>query len=93
MTVMPTGAFLPWAAGPRVCPGKKFSQVEFVAVLASLLKEYTVEPDADGEGDLKTAASMALMEEAKQSSFNFLLKVKHPEKIKLRCVRRSENRA
>ncbi|EMT66136.1 hypothetical protein FOC4_g10006525 [Fusarium odoratissimum] len=79
---MPTGAFLPWAAGPRVCPGKKFSQVEFVAVMACLLKEYTVEPDA--EGDLKEAASRALMEEAKQSSFNFLLKVKHPEKIKLR---------
>ncbi|KAF5265263.1 hypothetical protein FOXYS1_3916 [Fusarium oxysporum] len=78
----PTGAFLPWAAGPRVCPGKKFSQVEFVAVMACLLKEYTVEPDA--EGDLKEAASRALMEEAKQSSFNFLLKVKHPEKIKLR---------
>ncbi|KAF5533288.1 cytochrome P450 3A7 [Fusarium mexicanum] len=83
---MPTGAFLPWAAGPRVCPGKKFSQVEFVAVMACLLKDYTVEPDA--EGDLKEAASRALMEEAKQSSFNFLLKVKHPEKIKLRCVRR-----
>jgi cytochrome P450 len=95
MTPMPTGAFLPWAAGPRVCPGKKFSQVEFVAVLACLLKEYTVEPDADGQGDdnLTTAASMALMEEAKQSSFNFLLKVKHPEKIKLRCVRRNENKA
>jgi hypothetical protein len=54
--------------------------------MACLLKEYTVEPDA--EGDLKEAASRALMEEAKQSSFNFLLKVKHPEKIKLRCVRR-----
>ncbi|KAF5983168.1 cytochrome P450 monooxygenase [Fusarium bulbicola] len=79
---MPTGAFLPWAAGPRVCPGKKFSQVEFVAVMACLLKDYTVEPDA--EGDLKEAASRALMEEAKQSSFNFLLKVKYPEKIKLR---------
>ncbi|CAG7555763.1 unnamed protein product [Fusarium equiseti] len=88
MAPMPTGAFLPWAAGPRVCPGKKFSQVEFVAVLVCLLKEYTVEPDTDGEDDLKAAASMALMEEAKQSSFNFLLKVKHPEKIKLRCVRR-----
>ncbi|KAF5681669.1 cytochrome P450 monooxygenase 3A7 [Fusarium circinatum] len=83
---MPTGAFLPWAAGLRVCPGKKFSQVEFVAVMACLLKDYTVEPDAEGE--LKEAASRALMEEAKQSSFNFLLKVKHPEKIKLRCVRR-----
>ncbi|KAF5558266.1 cytochrome p450 3a7 [Fusarium napiforme] len=76
---MPTGAFLPWAAGPRVCPGKKFSQVEFVAVMACLLKDYTVEP---AEGD--QAAARALMEEAKQSSFNFLLKVKHPEKIKLR---------
>ncbi|KLO90254.1 TRI7-trichothecene biosynthesis [Fusarium fujikuroi] len=84
---MPTGAFLPWAAGPRVCPGKKFSQVEFVAVMACLLKDYTVEPDAEGD-HLKEAASKALMEEAKQSSFNFLLKVKHPEKIKLRCVRR-----
>ncbi|RKL41424.1 hypothetical protein BFJ72_g5851 [Fusarium proliferatum] len=84
---MPTGAFLPWAAGPRVCPGKKFSQVEFVAVMACLLKDYTVEPDAEGD-HLKEAASRALMEEAKQSSFNFLLKVKHPEKIKLRCVRR-----
>ncbi|KAI1048894.1 hypothetical protein LB506_004766 [Fusarium annulatum] len=80
---MPTGAFLPWAAGPRVCPGKKFSQVEFVAVMACLLKDYTVEPDAEGD-HLKEAASRALMEEAKQSSFNFLLKVKHPEKIKLR---------
>ncbi|KAF5562993.1 cytochrome P450 monooxygenase 3A7 [Fusarium phyllophilum] len=80
---MPTGAFLPWAAGPRVCPGKKFSQVEFVAVMACLLKDYTVEPDAEGN-HLKEAASRALMEEAKQSSFNFLLKVKHPEKIKLR---------
>ncbi|KAG4267187.1 hypothetical protein FPRO04_04799 [Fusarium proliferatum] len=82
---MPTGAFLPWAAGPRVCPGKKFSQVEFVAVMACLLKDYTVEPDAEGD-HLKEAASRALMEEAKQSSFNFLLKVKHPEKIKLRLV-------
>ena len=87
LATMPTGAFLPWAAGPRVCPGKKFSQVEFVAVMACLLKDYTVEPDAEGE-HLKEAAARALMEEAKQSSFNFLLKVKHPEKIKLRCVRR-----
>lgn len=55
--------------------------------MACLLKDYTVEPDAEGD-NLKEAASRALMEEAKQSSFNFLLKVKHPEKIKLRCVRR-----
>lgn len=34
--------FLPWTSGPRVCPGKKFSQVEFVAVLAEILLKTTV---------------------------------------------------
>ncbi|KAF4452053.1 cytochrome P450 3A7 [Fusarium albosuccineum] len=86
---MPTGAFLPWAAGPRVCPGKKFSQVEFVAVLACLLKEYKVEPDTTGGQCSKAEASSLLMEEAKLSSFNFLLKVKHPERVRVRCVPRN----
>lgn len=79
---------MPWAAGPRVCPGKKFSQVEFVAVLACLMKGYHVEPDT-GDKASKTAASATLMDEAKQSSFNFLLKVKHPERIRVRCMPRS----
>ncbi|KAM7198352.1 cytochrome p450 3a7 [Rhypophila sp. PSN 637] len=82
-----TGAFLPWAAGPRVCPGKKFSQVEFVAVLACMLSEYRIEPVTDEKRD-KAAAAAALMEELKLSSFNFLLKVKNPDRIKLRCVGR-----
>jgi cytochrome P450 len=85
---MAPGAFLPWAAGPRVCPGKKFSQVEFVAVLACLLKGYSVEPDSGGEVSCAAASEM-LMEEVRQSSFNFLLKVKHPERIRLRCVPRN----
>ncbi|SPO01746.1 related to cytochrome P450 3A7 [Cephalotrichum gorgonifer] len=88
----PRGAFLPWAAGPRVCPGKKFSQVEFVAVLACLLKEYRVEPVA-GEGVSDEDAASRLMGEAMLSSFNFLLKVKNPEKIRIRCVRKRSSRA
>lgn len=41
----PQGAFYsPWTLGPRVCPGKKFSQVEFVAVLATLLRDHRVKP-------------------------------------------------
>ncbi|MBE3041153.1 cytochrome P450 [Candidatus Bathyarchaeota archaeon] len=84
---MPQGAFLPWAAGPRVCPGKKFSQVEFVAVLACLLKEYRVEPVAQG-GMSEGGAAERLMEEVRLSSFNFLLKVKNPGKIRIRCVRK-----
>jgi cytochrome P450 len=37
-------AFNPWSGGPRVCPGKKFSQVEIVAMTATLLKSYSVKP-------------------------------------------------
>ncbi|KAF2757347.1 cytochrome P450 [Pseudovirgaria hyperparasitica] len=35
--------FLAWSSGPRACPGKKFAQVEVVAVLAKMLYEHRVE--------------------------------------------------
>jgi cytochrome P450 len=35
--------FMPWAWGQRVCPGKRFSQVELVAVLAALFRDWKVE--------------------------------------------------
>ena len=38
------GTYLPWAEGARNCPGKKFSQVEFVAVLATLFRRWNVRP-------------------------------------------------
>ncbi|KAE8454619.1 hypothetical protein EG329_000242 [Mollisiaceae sp. DMI_Dod_QoI] len=40
----PPGMYNPWTAGPRVCPGKKFSQVEFVAVIAKLFQKGKVRP-------------------------------------------------
>ena len=39
---MPRGQFIPWSGGPRVCPGQKMSQVEFVAVIATIFKRYRV---------------------------------------------------
>ncbi|KAF7894957.1 hypothetical protein EAF00_006771 [Botryotinia globosa] len=42
--------FMPFAWGQRVCPGKKFAQVELVAVLAALFKDWRVEVvPKDGE--------------------------------------------
>lgn len=35
--------FMPWAWGQRVCPGKRFSQVELVAALAILFRDWKVE--------------------------------------------------
>jgi len=31
------GSYLPWSEGARICPGRKFAQVEFVAAMAVLL--------------------------------------------------------
>jgi cytochrome P450 len=36
--------FLPWAFGQRICPGKKFSQVELVAALVMLFRNHVVGP-------------------------------------------------
>lgn len=52
------GTFIPWADGPRECVGRKFSQVEFVAVLASLFRQYRVRPvvkNGEVEADAKRA--------------------------------------
>ncbi|OHF03814.1 cytochrome P450 [Colletotrichum orchidophilum] len=41
--VPPDGAFLPWSEGKRACPGKRFSQVGFVAALSTLLYKHRLE--------------------------------------------------
>jgi cytochrome P450 len=35
--------YFPWSDGPQNCPGAKFAQVEFIAVLACLLRDHRVE--------------------------------------------------
>ncbi|KAJ2999054.1 hypothetical protein NUW58_g128 [Xylaria curta] len=47
----PKGMFLPWAAGPRVCPGQKMAQVEFTAVLLAILRRHRISASLlEGEG-------------------------------------------
>ncbi|RYP34305.1 hypothetical protein DL767_004299 [Monosporascus sp. MG133] len=45
----PKGSFVPWSMGPRVCPGQKMAQVEFTAVILTLLHEHRVDPVPVGE--------------------------------------------
>lgn len=40
--------FMPFAWGQRVCPGKKFAQVELVAALAVFFRDWRVEPALEG---------------------------------------------
>lgn len=49
------GTFVPWSGGPRVCPGQKMSQVEFVTVISTLFERLRVEPATQrGQGREET---------------------------------------
>lgn len=84
-----SGTFLPWADGPRVCPGKKFAQVEFVAVMVGLF----------GFGARVDVADTSSKEEKRQAIMNNVedvvltgttLKMKNPGKIPLKWISASQ---
>ena len=39
----PKGTYIPWSGGPRVCPGQKMAQVEFVAIFLTILRRFRIE--------------------------------------------------
>ncbi|KAL9066892.1 MAG: hypothetical protein Q9157_006984 [Trypethelium eluteriae] len=84
----PPGAFIAWAGGPRVCPGKKFSQVEFTAVMAAIFRDYTVTPKAkDNETAQRTRERLERMIE--DSAITAItLQMKNPRDVRLSWSRR-----
>jgi cytochrome P450 len=81
------GTFSPWSGGPRQCPGQKMAQVEFVAVMASLLRGMNVEPVTDAGQDLESARQK--LEEIMEDSAPILtLQMKRPKDVKLRWTKR-----
>ncbi|KAL8727525.1 MAG: hypothetical protein Q9166_005996 [cf. Caloplaca sp. 2 TL-2023] len=79
----PQGSFIPWADGPRVCPGQKFAQVEFVAVMATLLGRYRIKPVLEA-GQSEEAGRRALMAMADDSAISAItLQMNQPGKVAL----------
>lgn len=79
---MPTG-YLPWGVGPRVCPGKKFAQVEFVAVIAHLFRRHRVSPVLEYEGETAESVKKRVLEILEDSELEITIKMNHPEKVKM----------
>lgn len=78
------GTFLAWSMGARDCVGRKFSQVEFVAVMATLFRDWKVEPVLkDGEKTLDEARTRILEQIETDSAPVLLLQMLHPEKSPL----------
>ena len=68
------GSFIPFSEGARACPGRRFAQVEIMAVLAVIFKTHTIELDvsewaSDEEVEsMGTVKRKVLYEKAKQKA-------------------------
>ena len=80
------GTFLPWSGGPRVCPGMKFSQVEFVAVFATLFRSAKCEP-LRKVGETGEQARKRVEDIMANSVTKLTLQVRDPKEVMLRWVR------
>lgn len=79
--------YLPWATDHHICPGKQFSQVEFVAVIAALFCNYQVAP-ATKIGESLHEARLRIMGLAQDiQSKELLNEIRNPEKIGLNWTR------
>ncbi|KAA8644966.1 cytochrome P450 [Aspergillus tanneri] len=79
------GAFLPWSGGPRVCPGMKMSQVEFVSTIATLFRLSRCEPMTAGSGSIEDSCKRlkAIMND---SNPKLTLQVHDPAQVNLRWI-------
>jgi hypothetical protein len=81
---------MPWAWGQRVCPGKRFSQVELVAALAALFRDWRVEVVPEGQESLEQARKRAWETSLKVDHEGHMLhEMVNPQSVGLKWVRRS----
>ena len=76
--------YFPWSDGPQNCPGAKFSQVEFVAVLACLLRGHRV--GAIGEPhESEERLKERIMATVNDCDMQMLLRMRDADRIRLTC--------
>ncbi|KAK2604209.1 hypothetical protein N8I77_007157 [Diaporthe amygdali] len=80
-------SFFPWSLGARNCPGKKFAQVEFVAVVSYVLRLYRLEA-IKLEGETPEITRSRIWEWTRESKAEITINFREPEKYALRMVKR-----
>jgi cytochrome P450 len=82
--------FVPWASGPRICPGMKFAQVEFTAVLGTVLKRVWIAPSLKGGDDGNEMAARKEVETLLRDSHHIgvTISMKRPEDLWLKVSAR-----
>jgi len=80
------GTFLPWSGGPRVCPGMRMAQVEFVATFSTLFHSARCEP-LRTEQETDKEARERLVQIMDDSVSKLTLQVRDPAAVKLKWTR------
>ncbi|KAB8205709.1 cytochrome P450 [Aspergillus parasiticus] len=78
--------YFPWSDGPQNCPGNKFSQVEFVAVIASLFRHHRISPVANA-GETFQQTRERVLATTRDVDLQLLLRMKDAERVHLECRR------
>lgn len=79
------GTFIPWSSGPRICPGVKMAQVEFVATLATLFRSAKCEPlSTELEG--VEASRKNICDAMADSIVKLTLQVREPKRVRLQWI-------
>lgn len=78
------GNYLGWSEGTRDCPAKRFSQVEWVAILAALFRDWKVKPlQLDHETPAEARMRVLGFIEKNTDYGGLLLQLMHPERLPL----------
>ena len=78
--------YFPWSDGPQNCPGNKFSQVEFVAMMATLLQGHRVDvvPNPNETPQQAQARALATTHDV---DLQLLLRMKDADQVRMVCRR------
>lgn len=81
----PRDTFFPWSDGAQNCPGVKFSQVEFVAVLALLMQAHRLSV-VKNHGETEEQMHRRVREVVEDCDMQLLLRMRDADRVKLRCL-------
>jgi len=82
----PRDTYFSWSDGFQNCPGLKFSQVEFVAVLALLMREHRLRIVRVGN-ETETQARERVRSVINDCDMKLLLRMRDADRVKLKCER------
>lgn len=75
--------YMSWLDGSHVCPGRKFSQVEYVALMVSLLGSHYVEPARETLGEDIDHARQRTKDCLAESGTRLVFEMLRPETVPL----------